>query len=67
MLAPEPWPFSSETDRRLWREHLDHIEEPHVATLKREADCEIARTARCRETRWEPRPPALVPERGARR
>jgi hypothetical protein len=29
--------------------------------LKREADCEIARTVKCREARWA-EAPALVPE-----
>jgi len=46
-----------------WRDHLDHIQDPNIATLKREADCEIARILRC-ESRWEPKRPArLVPGR----
>ena len=63
MNAPEPWPFSSEQTWRDWREHLDYAPDPNVATLKREADCEIARIVRCREGLWEgPHRPALVPE-----
>jgi len=66
MKAPACWPFSSETDWQLWRSHLDHVEVPHVAMLRREADAEIARIKRCREGRWEPnRPPVLVPLRPA--
>jgi hypothetical protein len=61
MRAPQAWPFSSETDWRLWRGHLDHVRVPHVGALKREADAELARIARCREGRWEPKRPALVP------
>jgi hypothetical protein len=61
MRAPQPWPFSSETDWRLWRDHLDHAQLSNVATLKREADAEIARIIRCQEGRWEPKKPALVP------
>ena len=34
-----------------------------IATLKREADCEIARILRCCEARWEPKRPRLVPPR----
>jgi hypothetical protein len=67
MRAPEPWPFSSEADWRLWRVHLDHIKAPHIATLKREADAEIARIEHCREGRWEPKRPELVPRGAAER
>ena len=35
----------------------------NIATLKREADCEIARILRCCEARWEPERPRLVPPR----
>lgn len=66
MRAPEPWPYASYDDWYAWRDHLDRVQDPNIATLKREADCEIARTARCREARWA-EAPALVPERGARR
>ena len=38
MRAPQPWPCSSETDWRLWRGHLDHVQMPNRAALKREAD-----------------------------
>jgi len=48
MRAPQPWPCSSETDWRLWRGHLDHVQMAHLAALKREADAEIARIVRCR-------------------
>src|SRR5829696_1000696 len=61
MRAPQPWPFSSETDWRLWRGHLDDVQMPHLATLKREADAEIARIVRCRYGRREPKRPAAVP------
>jgi hypothetical protein len=61
MRAPQPWPFSSETDWRLWRGHLDDVQMPHLATLKREADAEIARIVRCRFGRREPKRPAAVP------
>ena len=30
-----------------WRDHLDRVQDPNIATLKREADCEIARILRC--------------------
>ena len=66
MRAPESWPYASEAEWRLWRELLDEpLPEPvpHIATLKREADAEIARIARCTEAKWEPKRPALVPER----
>ena len=48
-----------------WRDHLDRVQDPNIATLKREADCEIARILRCCESRWEPKrpPPRLVPGR----
>src|SRR3954470_283906 len=37
-------PFvDSELDWRLWRDHLDTLQDPNVATMKREADAEIAR------------------------
>src|SRR5215217_2814362 len=61
MRAPQPWPFSSETDWRLWRGYLDDAQMPHLATLKREADAEIARIVRCRYGRREPKRPAAVP------
>ena len=32
-----------------WRDHLDRVQDLNVATLKREADCEIARILRCCE------------------
>ena len=63
MRAPQPWPCSSETDWRLWRGHLDHVQMPHLATLKREADAEIARIVRYRYGRGKPKRPAPVPER----
>ena len=63
MRAPQPWPASSETDWRLWRGYLDDVQMPHLATLKREADAEIARIVRCRYGRREPKRPAAVPER----
>ena len=51
-----------------WRDQLDRVQDPNIATLKREADCEIARILRCCEARWEPKRPArLVPGRGGDR
>ena len=41
MRAPESWPSLSEAEWRLWRDHLDRVEDPNLAALKREADCEI--------------------------
>ena len=61
MRAPQPWPCSSETDWRLWRGHLDHVQMPNRAALKREADAEIARIVRCRYGGREPKRPAAVP------
>ena len=58
MRAPQPWPASSETDWRLWRGYLDDVQMPHLATLKREADAEIARIVRCRYGGREPKRPA---------
>ena len=63
MRAPEPWPYASYDDWYAWRDHLDTAEDPNIATLKREADCEIARILRCCESRWEPKRPRLVPPR----
>ena len=60
MRAPQPWPCSSETDWRLWRSHLDHVQMPNRAALKREADAEIARIVCCRYG-GEPKRPAAVP------
>jgi len=57
MRAPESWPYASEAEWRLWRELLDQpVQEPlpHIATLKREADCEIARIVRCTQSRSGP-------------
>jgi hypothetical protein len=62
MRAPQPWPFSSETDWRLWRGYLDHVQVPHLPTLKREADAEIARIVRGRAGKGEPKRLALVPD-----
>ena len=66
MQQPDPWPYDCEAEWRLWRTHLDHLEAvPHIDTLKRAADAEIARIVRCREGHWGGRPhrPALVPQR----
>jgi hypothetical protein len=43
MHTPERWPYGNSEDWWTWRDHLDHIQDPNIATLKREADCEIAR------------------------
>ena len=61
MRAPELWPYDSEATWRHWRDHLDTLQDPNVATLKREADAELARILRCQEGRWEPKRPSLVP------
>ena len=63
MRLPEPWPYASYDDWYAWRDHLDRVQDPNIATLKREADCEIARILRCCEARWEPKRPRLVPPR----
>src|SRR5829696_3138264 len=65
MHAPERWPYGEIESWWAWRDHLDRVQDPNIATLKREADCEIARILRCCESRWEPkRPrPRLVPGR----
>jgi hypothetical protein len=49
MREPQPWPYDSEQEWRAWRDHLDHVQAPvpHIATLKRDADAEIARIVRC--------------------
>src|SRR3954464_3468709 len=47
-----------------WRDHLDRVQDPNIATLKREADCEIARILRCCESRWEPERPRPRPAPG---
>ena len=46
---------------RAWRDHLDHIEDVHIGSLKREADAELARIERCRSERREPKRVGLVP------
>lgn len=62
MREPDLWPYSSESEWRAWRDHLDTSEDLiNVATLKREADAELARAARCLEGRRELRRPELVP------
>jgi hypothetical protein len=61
MRAPQRWPESSEQEWRLWRDHLDHIEDAHIGSLKREADAELARIERCSEDRWAPKRAPLVP------
>ena len=64
MHAPERWPYGDIESWWAWRDHLDRVQDPNIATLKREADCEIARILRCCESRWEPKRPArLVPGR----
>jgi hypothetical protein len=63
MHEPRPWPYDDPKTWQVWRDHLDHLQVPHIAALKREADAELARIARCLEGRWEPKQPALVPER----
>ena len=51
MHQPERWPLSQAEDWWAWRDHLDHVHDPNIVTLKREADCEIARILRCCESR----------------
>ena len=63
MHAPERWPYGEIESWWAWRDHLDRVQDPNIATLKREADCEIARILRCCESRWEPKRPRLVPGR----
>lgn len=65
MREPLSWPYDSEATWRAWRDHLDQVPEPplHIGALKRDADAEIARIVRCREGRWEPKRPQLVPPR----
>ena len=64
MHAPERWPYGEIESWWAWRAHLDRVQDPNIATLKREADCEIARILRCCKSRWEPKRPArLVPGR----
>ena len=63
MHAPERWPFGDIESWWAWRDHLDRVQDLNIATLKREADCEIARILRCCEARWEPKRPRLVPPR----
>ena len=46
--------MSNSRDWRLWRGHLDHVQMPDRAALKREADAEIARIVRCRYGGREP-------------
>ena len=57
MHAPERWPYGEIESWWAWRDHLDRVQDPHIATLKREADCEIARILRCCKSRWEPKRP----------
>ena len=54
MHEPERWPFGDIESWWAWRDHLDRVQDLNIATLKREADCEIARIMRCCEARWEP-------------
>ena len=49
MHQPERWPLSQAEDWWAWRDHLDQVQDPNIVTLKREADCEIARILRCCE------------------
>jgi hypothetical protein len=64
MHEPERWPVSNAETWWSWRDYLDRVEDlPNIATLKREADCEIARILRCAGDRWQPRKPSLIPER----
>ena len=49
MHAPERWPYGEIESWWAWRDHLDRVQDPNIATLKREADCEIARILRCCE------------------
>jgi len=60
MQMPQPWPFSEITALRAWRDYLDDAQLAN-ATLRREADAEIARALRCQEGRRQPKRPALVP------
>ena len=61
MQMPQPWPFSGITELRAWRDYLEHAQLANAATLRREADAEIARALRCQEGRRQPKRPALVP------
>ena len=64
MHEPERWPVSNAETWWSWRDYLDRVEDlPNIATLKREADREIARILRCAGDRWQPRKPSLIPER----
>ena len=64
MHEPERWPVSNAETWWSWRDYLDRVEDlPNIATLKREADCEIARILRCAGDRWQRRKPSLIPER----
>ena len=67
MQQPERWPLSQAEDWWAWRDHLDQVQDPNIVTLKREADCEIAKILRCCELRWERRRPSLVPAAGVGR
>jgi hypothetical protein len=49
MHEPRPWPYDDPKTWQVWRDHLDHLQVPHIAALKREADAELARIARCLE------------------
>src|SRR4051794_30194791 len=49
MQMPQPWPFSGITELRAWRDYLEHAQLANAATLRREADAEIARALRCQE------------------
>ena len=40
MHQPERWPLSQAEDWWAWRDHLAHIQDPNIATLKRVRDCE---------------------------
>ena len=51
MHAPERWPYGEIESWWAWRDHLDRVQDPNIATLKREADCEIARILRGDEDR----------------
>jgi len=64
MHAPERWPASDVETWGAWRDYLDRIEDPHVETLKREAEAELARIVRCTGSKRESRRPSLVPVAG---
>ena len=64
LRTPKPWPYATLACWQEWRRDLEsRVRAPNLDQLKREADHELARIARCLEGHGEPRRAELVPPR----